>query len=1700
LSSPANANKPASVTLWADRINQAYNGELGDETGRKARDRINWMCSQAQGDSVLDIGCSQGITTLLLAREGFKAVGIDISEDAIDYARGEQEKELPSVRERIEFLCTDLAGLDAAREFDTVILGEVLEHQAHTAKFLKTAASHVKAGGTLVVTVPFGLHPFPDHKATIFPRDILTILEGDFSVTAFDVHDGYIRFTGVKDGRASKDSMDLAAKTTEAGSLGVQQKYFDLHARNATVTKKSAEFKKALDERTKELGALTSRHDVLQREHGSLQEKVSGLEAALKAAADTRASVEQEHAQRVERLHGDLATVTGQQDELASKLADALQNQQALQGEHSAQVTALQAELAQATAQRDELEAALAAAQQEKGALETDSAERLASLQAELGQAVGERDALASALAATQQEKAALENDNAERVASLQAELGQATAQRDELAAALATARKASAGRDGDNMAQVARVQADLARAAQKCKELESQLMQVRATEAAAQSSHAAEVSRLKAKLAAFELETARAREAEANAQAAKIASLEKRLERNTELMVRKQAALEMSAMAVRKTLSFQLGNLLINGFKSPRSFVRLPGALMALRSEAKTRRLTRRDKVVESAPSLAVAPAIGEVAEIKFETVVEKFNGGGVPAVMLYFADKKAKPAAMAATFTELARHLQSIFPEKSAEAARQAHALDPQPYRAKWLAFRLFEAGFVAEPAELLAALPGTNAEFSLSEQRRAEEIGALSRLRKAFPVPQTAASPAYAPVAGSLLYVAASALPFHTSGYTVRTHELVRAMAASGLNVTVLTRPGYPWDRSDRKGEPQGEQTTVDGILYLHRQNPSQALPLDMYFDEAANAIAQVAKEKRVAAIHAASNHVNALPALLAARSLGIPFIYEMRGLWELSRASKVPNYETSERFQIGLDLEAFVARNADRVYVISNALGKVIEGWGVDTARIALLPNCVNAETIKQAETNQAAKIADVFTVGYAGAMVGYEGLDVLIEAIAQLKARGQRVNARLMGDGDMRGALEGLVIERGLTDQIQFLGKLSPDEARAQLVKTNAVAIPRKAHHVCEIIPPIKMIEAMALSMPVIVPNLPVFCEEIRDDETGILFKAGDASDLAAALERLIADPQLVADMGERARQYASTERVWREFAKKIRADVDVRYFEPLYLSGGEKAITALVAEKFGERKKEAATELLRVGKLLSTAGHEGVEYSLAIAALQLDRSENVLRGAFWVTQRAQDFIQSCDIILELERLYGPKPSSKQRELLAKMQAAPAYMLSVLKAAAPQKADSIDSIPGRLCYVLHNTLPYSSGGYATRSHGVATGIKQAGWDVVVLSRPGFPLDIKPELTAEDVTPIDTVDGIPYVRTLAPLRAGMSAREYVLAAADAMEARLREYRPSVVIAASNHITALPALIAARRLGLPFIYEVRGMWEITRLSRDTAFGDSPAFHVQRMLEASVASMADHVFTLTEPMREELVERGVNYGHIDLLPNSCDPTRFEPVARDEALAAKLGIPAGVPVIGYIGTFVDYEGLENLAEACALLKERGIEFRLLMVGNENASGQTRGPITEEIVRVAETNGFSDWLILTGRVPHEEVEGYYSLVDIAPFPRKPLPVCEMVSPMKPLEALAMEKAVIVSSVRALVEMIQDGKTGLVFEKGNTESLAATLKRMIDSPELRAELGANGRKWVERERTWAQIGEKAGAILTRISGNMSKRVA
>lgn len=540
---------------------------------------------------------------------------------------------------------------------------------------------------------------------------------------------------------------------------------------------------------------------------------------------------------------------------------------------------------------------------------------------------------------------------------------------------------------------------------------------------------------------------------------------------------------------------------------------------------------------------------------------------------------------------------------------------------------------------------------------------------------------------------------------------------------------------------------------------------------------------------------------------------------------------------------------------------------------------------------------------------------------------------------------------------------------------------------------------------------------------------------------------------------------------------------------------GAAGVLAEIRNREGALERpELARELLRAGQALAKAGVEGVELALTAEAVRIDSSLPILRARFWACHRAAAYTSAHEVAERLwkiseEQDLGPE----ERERLDRIFRHPIRQLSILNLVRQTPERSSDFVPGRLCYLLHNSLPYSSGGYATRSHGLASALKSAGRDIVVVTRPGFPLDISSYSSPDALPEEDQIDGIRYLRLFDPGRRDFSPPQYIGLAAESIEKELRRQRPEVVVAASNHLTGLPALIAARRLGLPFFYEVRGLWEITRLSREPEFSKNINYWLQRELEAAVAKNADGVFTLTDAMREELEERGVPAEKITLLPNSCDASQFSPREKDRELQRQLGLPDDIPVIGYVGTFVGYEGLDDLAEAAGMLRRRGFSFRLLLVGNEDASGTGRGEITDAIERRARQDGFLDWLIMPGRVPHELVPRYYSLIDITPFPRKPLPVCEMVSPIKPLEAIAMEKAVLVSDVRALAEMVRDGETGLLFRKGDVNDLAEKLGRLLCDLSLRERLGRNGRRWVQEERSWSAAAQRMQSVIRACIG-------
>ncbi len=401
------------------------------------------------------------------------------------------------------------------------------------------------------------------------------------------------------------------------------------------------------------------------------------------------------------------------------------------------------------------------------------------------------------------------------------------------------------------------------------------------------------------------------------------------------------------------------------------------------------------------------------------------------------------------------------------------------------------------------------------------------------------------------------------------------------------------------------------------------------------------------------------------------------------------------------------------------------------------------------------------------------------------------------------------------------------------------------------------------------------------------------------------------------------------------------------------------------------------------------------------------------------------------------------------------------------------------------YLLHNRLPYNSGGYATRSHGLLTSIKQW-WDISGVSRLGYPQD---RSGFDDVayTEFHDIDGVRYHCLQADNNAfgQIPIINYIDEYSEALYQLSLNEKPAIIHGASNYMNGLAANNVAKRLGIKSVYEVRGLWEITRISRDPDWKDTEYYNMMSQLEAQAAKDADAVFTLTNALKNELINRGVAAEKIHLLPNGVDSSRFIPKIRNNKLALNLGIEDKV-VIGFLGSVVQYEGVEYIIQAASILKKQGLNnFVVLIVGD--------GAVLDNVKAITSELHMDEHVKFTGRVPHDEIEDYYSIVDICPLPRKGLPVCEMVSPLKPFEAMAMGKVVVSSDVAALAEIIDDGVTGLLHKKDDPEDLANKIRLLIEDHDLRDRLGKSAREWVVAERDWKVIAKRVDTVYRNLLG-------
>jgi PEP-CTERM/exosortase A-associated glycosyltransferase len=381
---------------------------------------------------------------------------------------------------------------------------------------------------------------------------------------------------------------------------------------------------------------------------------------------------------------------------------------------------------------------------------------------------------------------------------------------------------------------------------------------------------------------------------------------------------------------------------------------------------------------------------------------------------------------------------------------------------------------------------------------------------------------------------------------------------------------------------------------------------------------------------------------------------------------------------------------------------------------------------------------------------------------------------------------------------------------------------------------------------------------------------------------------------------------------------------------------------------------------------------------------------------------------------------------------------------------------------RILHILDHSLPLHSG-YTFRTRAIMTAQAGAGWDVAGLTGVRhYQHGVVPDVAEE------TVEGLRFFRTQSLPSGPPGLREWreVGALSQAIIALHRDWPFDLIHAHSPALNGLAGARAAKKLGLPFVYEIRAFWEDAAVGNGTGREGSARYWLTRALENHVVKRADRVAVICEGLRSDLVARGFPASKIFVSPNGVDMELFgNPPPPDTALAGQLGL-TGKAVVGYIGSFYDYEGIDDLIAAMPKMES---DAHLLLVGG--------GPMEKDLRIQADNSPARDRIHFVGRVPHEEVERYYSLVDVLAYPRKAMRLTELVTPLKPLEAMAQGRLVAASSVGGHRELIEDGVTGTLFAADNPAAIAASLDALFADQTSWPKRRQTARAFVAKERNW-----------------------
>ncbi len=392
---------------------------------------------------------------------------------------------------------------------------------------------------------------------------------------------------------------------------------------------------------------------------------------------------------------------------------------------------------------------------------------------------------------------------------------------------------------------------------------------------------------------------------------------------------------------------------------------------------------------------------------------------------------------------------------------------------------------------------------------------------------------------------------------------------------------------------------------------------------------------------------------------------------------------------------------------------------------------------------------------------------------------------------------------------------------------------------------------------------------------------------------------------------------------------------------------------------------------------------------------------------------------------------------------------------------------------KILHILDHSIPLHSG-YTFRTRAILEQQNALGWETAHVTSTKHTSESADE---------EIVDGLRFYRTrafnsLLTKTPVLNQLDVVLSLSRRLDQVIAVERPDILHAHSPSLNGIAALMAGSKHGIPVVYECRAFWEDAAVDHGTSSEGGMRYRLTRALESYVFRRANAVTTICQGLKDDIISRGVPEHRVTVIPNAVDIERFSvETVRDQGLIDELEL-SGKTVLGFIGSFYAYEGLGLLLKSLPQILSKVPNAKVLLVGG--------GPQQQELDDLVAEIGLGDTVVFTGRVPHDVVKNYYHLVDIFVYPRLSMRLTELVTPLKPLEAMAQGKLVLASDVGGHKELIQDGYNGRLFKAGNIDSLAQAVVDLVEQKESWGTLKANGRSFVEQERTWrASVSRYAG---------------